>query len=121
MKTYNDLISENFLFANPMLKLSALKGVYRAVEELVKDAVVGGAKFIVKNPQMLLAGAILIDYSLPGEKGAMTRKIADYFRETFPGHAMAVYNMLADISVETETQPTTVAQMVSTADKSIRK
>ena len=121
MKTYKELINENFLLSNPMFKLSALRGVYKAVEKIVTDTMYHGVKFAVKNPHLLIAGAIIIDFTLPQSKGAMTKAIANYFKETFSTDAMKVYHFLhsddwatklAEVAVNTQTQPVDIANLV---------
>lgn len=109
MKTYNELLNENFLLSNPLFKMSALRGAYKGVETLVKDVVYHGARFIARNPHLVIAGAIIIDFTILDQK--MTKEIIRYFEQTFPGHAMYVYRALKDISVENEAQPVDVAKM----------
>ena len=116
MKTYSELMTENFLFANPLIRLSSLRGAYKAVENLARDIVYHGTKFLVKNPHLVLAGAIIVDFTLLD--GATTKAIAKYFKETFPGHAMHVYDELAKISMDNKIQPGEVARaFIAVMDK----
>lgn len=109
MKKYNELLNENLLLSSPLLRMAGLRGAYKAVESLVRDVVYHGAKFIARNPHLVIAGAIVVDYTILDQK--MTKAIINYFEQTFPGHAMYVYRALKDISVENEAQPMDVAKM----------
>lgn len=105
MKTYNDLITEATLLSNPvtnMAKFSALKGAYKGIEQLAKDVVVSGTRFVVKNPNVALAAAIAVD-SLFGFAGS--KAIGKYFAERFPGHAESFYQSLMKISVDSKVNP----------------
>lgn len=98
MKTYKQLINEATLFSSPF-RFSAIRGVAKAVEDLARDVVYSGVKFVVKHPNIALAGAIAVD-SVFGFKG--TKALAKYFEERFPGHAMNVYNKLVQITVDND-------------------
>lgn len=117
MKQYNELITEAvFLKAltNPFTRKaanSALKGAYKAVEQLTKDVIVGGTKFIVRNPHYAIAGLLFLDYGVLKD-GPMTKAVSNYFKNTFPGHSMAFYDGLAEITVDNKIQPEEVADAV---------
>ncbi len=120
MKTYNELITEATLLSNPvtnMAKFSALKGAYKAIENLARDVVYGGAKFIVKNPNVALAAAVAVD-SVFGFAG--TKALGRYFQERFPGHAMSVYNTLVKITVDSQVNPKDVGDALEDQVKTMR-
>lgn len=111
-------MTENFLFSNPMFKLSALRGVYKGIEKIVADTMHHGVRFAVKNPHLLIAGAIIIDFTLT--KGELTKKIRDYFKDAFVTDAMKVYDFvhsdkmideLTELTINTKTQPNVVARL----------
>lgn len=123
MKTYNEVLTEAAFLSNPLLrgvKFSALKGAFKAIEELTREALVKGTKFVLSNPKYLIAGFLFIDYGV-FKGGPMTASLERYFAETFPGHAMAVYNTLAKITVDNKLQGPEVAQLVLDGQKQLEK
>ena len=123
MKTYNELLTESIFLSNPLLrgvKFSALKGAFKAVEQLTRDALVKGTKFVLSNPKYLIAGYLFIDYGV-FDGGPMTKSLQKYFSDTFPGHAMAVYNTLSKITVDNKLQGPEVAKLVLDGQKQLEK
>ena len=117
MRQYDELLTEAITLkalTNPFTRraaTSALRGAYRAVEELTKEVLVSGTKFIVRNPHYAIAGLMFLDYGVLKD-GPMTNAAIKYFENTFPGHARSFYNGLAEITVDNKIQPEEVADAV---------
>ena len=113
MKTYNDLLLEFNISTNPFARkigLHAAVGAMRAVEDLAREVVSSGVRFVVRNPQVALGAAIVTDQIVFG--GAGTKALARYFEQRFPGHAMSVYRSLSDITVDHNLNPEDTAKMM---------
>lgn len=117
-KTYQEMMVEAIdlasLVSNPFARSlggSTLFGAFKAIEKLTTDAIVSGAKFMIKNPHYLIAAYLFIDYGIL-DKGPMTKQIRKYFVDSFPGHANAFYDRLAEITADNKIQPKEVIETI---------
>jgi len=118
-KTYQEMMVEAIdlasLVSNPFARSlggSTLFGAFKAIEKLTTDAIVSGAKFLIKNPHYLIAAYLFIDYGIL-DKGPMTKQIRKYFVDSFPGHANAFYDRLAEITADNQIQPKEVIETIA--------
>lgn len=126
-KTYQEMMVEAIdlasLVSNPFARSlggSTLFGAFKAIEKLTTDAIVSGAKFIIKNPHYLIAAYLFIDYGIL-DKGPMTKQIRKYFVDSFPGHANAFYDRLAEITADNKIQPKEVIETIALIYKHYNK
>lgn len=117
--TYHEMMVEAIdlasLVKNPFARSAAgssLFGVFKAIEKLTTEAIVKGAKFIIRNPHFAIAAYLFIDYGIL-DKGPMTKQLRKYFVDAFPGQAMSFYDGLAKITADNEIQPKEVIDTVT--------